>query len=63
MHLSEEKEAYRARIWPWAFARRMAWGIVRLMKHKHWKPQRQGHFPTLPDEQVKFHRLQKTLEK
>ena len=45
------QEAYKARIWPWAFARRMAWGIVRLMKRKHWKP-RQAHYPTLPDDQV-----------
>ena len=45
-------EAYRARIWPWAFARRLAWGIIRLMRKKHWRPQHSGHYPTLPDAQV-----------
>ena len=45
-------EAYRARIWPWAFARRLSWGIVRLMRRKHWRPQHPGHYPTLPDSQV-----------
>ena len=28
------KEAHAARIWPWDFARRLAWGIVHMMKRK-----------------------------
>ena len=31
------REAYAARIWPWDFARRLAWGIVRMMKRKYWR--------------------------
>ena len=34
---------YKDLIWPWAFARRLVWGIVRLMKRKHWKQGRQGN--------------------
>ena len=29
-------ESYRARIWPWALARRRVWGIVRLMRDTYW---------------------------
>ena len=31
------KEASEARVWPWDFARRMSWGIVRLLKRKYWQ--------------------------
>ena len=31
------KEAFDARVWPWDFARRMSWGIIRLLKRKYWK--------------------------
>ena len=49
------REAYAARIWPWEFARRLAWGVVRLMKRKHWQHQRQGgqvHYPTVQADAV-----------
>ena len=40
------QEAYKARIWPWDFAKRLAWGVVCLMKWKRWQSQthrRQGN--------------------
>ena len=48
------REVHAARIWPWDFAKRMAWGVVRLLKKKYWQPQRQNgefHYPsTLADD-------------
>ena len=44
-------EAYRARIWPWDFARRLAWGIMRLMKRHYWNHHRHERAFTTMDPQ------------
>mgnify|MGYP007015860874 CR=1 FL=1 len=49
------KEAHAARIWPWDLARRLAWGIVRMMKRKHWHcshPNGGTHYPTIPIDEM-----------